>query len=46
MQNITCILLNLLVFSSISAQNYFDELLDLIDPNPAEYDTLIKHIKK
>ena len=41
-----CILVLLVIVSISESFNYFDELLDLIDPNPAEYDTLIKHIKK
>ena len=41
-----CILVLLVIVSISESFNYFDEMLDLIDPNPAEYDTLIKHIKK
>ena len=41
-----CILVLLAICSISESFNYFDELLDLIDPNPADYDTLIKHIKK
>ena len=41
-----CISIWILLFSSVCAFNYFDDFLDLIDPDPAEYDNLIKHIKK